>query len=70
MGRLAGRNLEVRSGVAPDLNDVHRIVDDGAWGAMFGQHQPVGFSQHVQPGAALGNSLPKIHPAFGPAGFA
>ena len=70
LGRLARRKLEVRSCVAPDLNDVHIIVNDGAGGAMFGQHQPVGFSQHVQPGPALGNSLPEIHPVFGAAAFA
>ena len=56
-GRLARRKLEVRSGAAPDLNDVHLIVDDGAGRAIFGQHQPVGFSQHVQPGPAVGSSL-------------
>ena len=70
LGRLARRKLEVRSGAAPNLNDVHIIVNDGAGGAMFGQHQPVGFSQHVRPGPALGNSLPEIHPAFGAAAFA
>ena len=48
-----------------DLNDVHIIVDDGPGGAMFRQHQPVGFSLHVQPGSVLGNLLRTIHPAFG-----
>ena len=70
LGRLARRKLEVRSCAAPDLNDVHLIVNDGAGRAMFGQHQPVGFSQHVRPRPALGNSLPEIHPAFGAAAFA
>ena len=54
LGRLARRKLQVGSRAAADLNDVHVIVDDGAGRAMFGQHQPVGFSQHVQPGSVLG----------------
>ncbi len=70
LGRLARRKLKVRSRAAADLNDVHRIVDDGAGGTMFGQHQAVGFSQHVQPGAALGNSPPEIRAAFRAAAFA
>ncbi len=37
---------------------------------MFGQHQPVGLSQHVQPGSDLGSSLREIPPAFGAAAWA
>ena len=70
LSRLARRKLQVRSGAAPDLHDVHRIVDDGAGGAIFRQHQPVGLSQHVRSRPAFGNSLPAVHPAFGAAAFA
>src|ERR1035438_1459622 len=70
MARLARRKLEVWSGAAPHLNDVHLIVDDGARRAMFGQYQPVGLSQHVQPGPGLGSSLREIRPAFGAAALA
>ena len=70
LGRLARRKLEVRSRAAPDLNDVHIVVNDGPGRAMFGKHQPVGFSQHVRPRCGLVNFLPEIHPACGVAAFA
>jgi len=63
MARLPGE-APVWSGAAPHLNDVHFIVGPTAPEAMFGQHQPVGLSQHVQPG-----SEPRQFSAGNPPGF-
>ena len=56
--------------MAPHLNDIRFVVNNGAGRPMFRQHQPVRFSLHVQPGSALDRSLREFHPAFGTAAFA
>ncbi len=70
LGGLARRKLQVRSGAAPHLNDVHLVVDDDARGSILGQRQPVGFPVHFRVGSGLGSSLREVHPAFGSTPFA
>ncbi len=70
LSRLARRKLQVWSGPAPHLDDVHLVVDDDARGGIFGQRQPVGFPLYVEGGSAAGDSLAEIHPAFRRAAFA
>ena len=65
MSRLARRKLQVGSRVAANLKNIHVIVNHDAGRAMRGQHQAVGFSQHVERGPALGCSLRAVDADFG-----
>ena len=65
MGRLAGRKLDVWSCVAPDLNDIHIIINDGSGGVMSRQYQPIGFSLHLQSGSLFDSLLRVIDSGFG-----
>jgi hypothetical protein len=56
--------------MAANLKNIHVIVNHDAGRAMRGQHQAVGFSQHVQRGPAFGCSLRAVEPDFGIAALA